>query len=456
MSRKPNIIYVLADDMGYGDFSTFNPDGPSTPALDRLVREGVTLRNCYSASPVCAPARAAILTGRYPQRCGVIDTLEARGLDRLKTSETTMADVLRSAGYATALVGKWHLGAIAPEYHPNRRGFEHFFGFRGGWNDYYRYNVECNGSPIEPDGRYLTDLFSDEAVRYIDRHAGVSFFLHLTYNAPHFPLQVPEEIVEKYRARGGFTSAVCKIYAMIEIMDQGIGRILEALDRNGIAEDTILVFASDNGPDMGGQGDDCQRRYNCEFRGEKMLAYEGGIRVPAVIRWPKKLPAGKMCDGIVHGTDWMPTLLSMCEIPVPGELKLDGLDVSGAFAGQRLPNRTLFWQWNRYRPELKCNAAMRWADMKLVHAPEWSYLDLPDWEVDMDVEIKYHPERYADVTDRAVPELPPLPDARPLLFDLAQDPGERRDLADALPNQTKEMEKRLNAWFEEVERDRLS
>lgn len=456
MNQKPNVIYILADDMGYGDFSAFNSEGPVTPALDRLVREGTVLSNCYSASPVCAPARASILTGRYPQRCGVIDTLEARGLDRLNTSETTMADLFKANGYNTALIGKWHLGAIDPQYHPNNRGFEEFFGFRGGWNDYYQYNVEHNGVPVAPDGRYLTDVFSQKAVEYIEAHADHPFFLHLTYNAPHFPLQVPDEVVEKYLKTGKFTTAVCKIYAMIEVMDRGIGEILDALDKTGIAENTILVFASDNGPDMGGTDDDCQKRYNCELRGEKMLVYEGGIKVPAVIRWPGKIRQNTICAEVVHGTDWMPTLLSMCDIEIPEKLKIDGLNVSEALSGQKMAPRTLYWQWNRYVPEQKCNAAMRCGDMKLVHAPVDAYLDLPDWEVEMDVEIKYHPERYPKISDRAMPELPILNQPNAMLFDLSNDPLERRNLADQKPETLKSMEIAFGNWFEEVEKERLS
>lgn len=456
MGKKPNVIYILADDMGYGDFSAFNKEGPVTPNLDRLIKEGVTLSNCYSASPVCAPARAAILTGRYPQRCGVIDTLEARGLDRLKLTETTLADVYKKNGYDTALIGKWHLGAIDPEYHPCRRGFDYFFGFRGGWNDYYKFNVERNGEHIEPDGSYLTDLISNEAEQYIRNHTEKPFFLHVTYNAPHFPLQVPEEIVEKYTAKKKYTPAVCKIYAMIEVMDKGISRILQALDDNSLTENTIVVFASDNGPDFGGEGDNCQVRYNCELRGEKMLAYEGGIKVPAVVRWPAKIEADTVSNEIVHGTDWMPTLLSMCGIEVPSNLKLDGKNVKEAFYGEKLEPRTLYWQWNRYHPELKCNAAVREGDMKLVHEPNWDYLDLPDWEVGIDVDLKYHPEHFPTLTDRAMPELPILEEPVPMLFDLSTDPLEKKDISKENENETAEMETKLKKWFAEVENERLS
>lgn len=456
MKRKPNVIYVLVDDMGYGDFSAFNPSGDiHTPALDRMVREGVTLSRCYSASPVCAPARAAILTGRYPQRTGAIDTLEVRGLDRLKTSETTMADIFRANGYHTALIGKWHLGAMASEYHPNARGFEYFFGFRGGWNDYYKYNVERNGIHIEPDGTYLTDLLSDDAVNYVKEHAAEPFFLHLTYNAPHFPLQAPEDVIEKYRALGKYNSAVCKLYAMIEIMDRGFGRLLDCLDEVGIADDTIVVFASDNGPDFGGKGDDCQVRYNCELHGEKMLVYEGGIRVPAVVRFPGTIPSETLSEEVVHGTDWLPTLLSMCDIAVPEKLSIDGMDVSGALCGGKLEPRTLCWQWNRYSPQLNGNAAIRVGDRKLLHVPIMQHLDLPTWETDMDVEIKYHPERYTGVPDVDYPPLADEP-CRMELYDLKNDPLERNDLLEANPEEAAALDSKLTAWFEEVERERLS
>jgi arylsulfatase A-like enzyme len=177
--RKPNVIFILADDMGYGDFSAFNPELKGTPALDRLVAQGVTLANCHASSPVCAPARASIITGRYPQRCGVIDTLEARGLDRLNLSETTIGNIFQQNGYSTALIGKWHLGAIDSAYHPNNRGFDHFVGFRGGWNYYYDYSYERNTQRIVGDGTYMTDLLSDEAISYIRSHASEPFFMHL-------------------------------------------------------------------------------------------------------------------------------------------------------------------------------------------------------------------------------------------------------------------------------------
>ena len=364
--------------------------------------------------------------------------------------------MLKANGYQTALIGKWHLGAIDPEYHPNRRGFDEFIGFRGGWNDYYNYHVEHNGTPLPCDGTYITDLFSDAAADYIRGHADAPFFLHLTYNAPHFPLQAPEAAVKKYMDTGKYNAAVSKLYAMIEVMDQGIGRVLATLDEAGVAENTIVVFASDNGPDMGGEGESCQKRFNCQLRAEKMYAYEGGIRVPAVVRYPKAFAPDTRCEALVHGADWFPTLLSLCGVPVPETLNIDGMDVSGVLSGkEKMGERTLFWQWCRYVPEIDTNAAARVGDQKLVHAPEWAYLDLPAWEVDIDVDIKYHPENHTTLTDKPVPQRPPLNGPKIELYDLKSDPLETKDLAAERPQTAEALEKRLQTWFDEVERDRL-
>ena len=248
---QPNIILIIADDMGYGDFGIFNDQISCTPTLDALVEDGIVLTQHYSAAPVCTPARAALMTGRYAHRTGSIDTLEARGLDRLRLDETTMADVLAGAGYATGLIGKWHNGALDRRYHPRSRGFQEFVGFQGGWNPYYRYRLDRNGR-IEYGARdsYLTDVFSDAAVDFVERHQREPFFLQLAYNAPHFPLEAPDSIAQKY-VENGFSLGVSLLYAMIEVMDAGIGRIVEILDELGISDNTILIFTSDNGPALG-------------------------------------------------------------------------------------------------------------------------------------------------------------------------------------------------------------
>ena len=300
--QKPNIVVILADDMGYGDFGAFGNDAVQTPNLDGLAGEGICLTQHYSGSPVCAPARAALMTGRYAHRTGAIDTLEGRGLDRLALSEVTLADILKNCGYATGLVGKWHLGALDPRYHPNARGFDEFVGFRGGWSDYYLWRLDYNATFRKADGRYLTDVFTEEAIGFINRHRTEPFFLHLTYNAPHFPLQVPDEDAEPFRERGEFTEGVCRIYGMNRRMDAGVGRVLEELERLGLAENTLLVFTSDNGPQFGGKSDMCTDRCNSRFNGCKCLVYEGGIRLPAIVRWPAGLAGARQVGELVHFT----------------------------------------------------------------------------------------------------------------------------------------------------------
>ena len=269
MPSRPNIILILADDMGYGDFGCFNYGASRTPTLDHLVNEGVSLTQHYSASPVCAPARASLMTGRYPHRTGVIDTLETRGLDRLALRELTVAELLKRSGYKTGLVGKWHNGAYDSRYHPNRRGFDEFAGFSGGWQPYYQWNLDRNGTISRADGRYLTDVFTEEAIGFIRRHRRDAFFLFLAYNAPHFPFEAHEADAAPYKASGNFTPAVSQIYAMIECMDRGVARVLEALDQSGLADNTIVMFSSDNGPQFGGKGEMCTDRFNCGFAGSK-------------------------------------------------------------------------------------------------------------------------------------------------------------------------------------------
>jgi arylsulfatase A len=455
------VLIVVADDMGYGDLGVFNGGRSSTPHLNAIAAEGVCLTQHYSASPVCAPARAAMLTGRYPHRTGAIDTLQGRGLDRIALSETTIADLFRSAGYRTGLVGKWHNGALDARYHPNARGFEEFAGFCGGASDYYDYALDVNGTEVEGDGRYLTDVFTEHAEAFVRRHAAEPFFLVVAYNAPHFPMQAPQEIVEWY-TDAGETLGAALTYAMIEVMDAGIGRIDATLRELGLAENTIVLFTSDNGPYLGEVLGVSLDRFNYGLRGAKHYVFEGGIRVPAVVRWPGRVAHGRVESAMVHFTDWLPTLAAAAGVDLPESLSLDGSNVGGVLAGEGTSvgegTRVIdqrFWQSNRYAPRVEGNAAMRDGDWKLVRPAISALMQVTEDDRAIDRALNYRqPGRITEIDDSPLPEFQPgeLPEA--LLFDLAADPFEQYDLAAAEPSRVGEMSAALEAWFAAVESDR--
>ena len=456
-AKRPNIVFILADDMGYGDFSAFNEGRSSTPTLDALMGESVCLTQQYTSSCVCNPSRATLMTGRYPHRTGSIDTLEWWGLERLALRETTLADLLQGAGYATGLCGKWHLGAFDERYHPNARGFDEAVCFRGGMHDYYSWRLDYNDGVRRGDGRYLTDVFTDEAVGFVERHKDEPFFLHVTYNAPHTPLEAPLEEIQPFAETGRFNKGVCMIYAMIRRMDKGIARILDTLEEHGLAENTIVVFTSDNGPQFGGQGEQCTTRFNCQFHGAKGSVYEGGIRVPMLIRWPAGLEGGRAFHEMVHFCDWFPTLLAAVGVEVPAHLAIDGVNVLPVLRGEGGQVETRrFWQWNRFAPEVTCNAAMRDGDWKLVRPTIREAMAVPDiyW---LPVSM-YAPEHFMrngifrqPYPPREVPSPPPAE-----LYNIAEDPLEQEDLAEQHPERARKMLAELETWFEEVEAERAT
>jgi arylsulfatase A-like enzyme len=456
MQNRPNIVLIVADDMGYGDFGVFNDGTAQTPNLDQLYSESICLTQHYSASPVCAPARAGLLTGRYPHRTGAVSVMEVRGQDRIALREMTLADILKSAGYITGLVGKWHSGALDPRYHPNARGFDEFVGFCGGWSDYYDWSLDYNGQPRQSDGRYLTDVFTDEAVSFVNRHSKEPFFLHLAYNAPHSPFQVPEEELKPFLSNKKLSHYVRIIYGMIRRMDKGIERLLAEIRKQGIEDHTLVLFTSDNGPQFTSTSSDINTtRFNCGFAGAKMYVYEGGIRVPMLLRWPDGLGGGRLLTDMVHFVDWMPTLLAAAEIEVPRELNLDGENVLPVLRGEEKREAAKrFWQWNHYTPVGTCNAAMRDQEWKLVRPsiPEAMAADPEDWK--MDAQFKLAPDSITGIYRGPEPKrvIPPPPPAQ--LFNIENDPLEQNDLAGAEPERTARMLKDLEHWFDEVETER--
>ena len=473
-SQKPNVLLIVADDMGYGDFGAFNPGVVQTPNLDALLGQGTCFRQHYSASPICSPARASLLTGRVPQRTGAITQHELHGLDRIALRELTMADMFKSSGYKTGLVGKWHNGALDRQYEPNARGFEEFVGFCGGWSDYYDYKLRVNETYRMSDGTYLTDFFTDEALSFIKRHEDEPFFLQLAYTAPHAPFQAPAELVEKYKDNG-HDRITATTYAMIEIMDQGIGSILQYLEDAHLDENTIVLFTSDNGPAFFNPSRQLEpgeknfnERFNCGMRGSKGWVYEGGIRVPMIIRYPDRIKANQLNDDLVHFTDWLPTLIGLTGIDRLDGPAFDGHDISPMLLGGSIdidPRR--FWQWNFYVPDIGTNAAMRDGDWKLVRPMiKGTRYFSKELYVSEEDELRTKAFTTADSQHKKDPqsitELLPIPRVKlpgpepPELYNLAEDPGEQNDLACKYPDKTSSMLGQLETWFEDVEAERLT
>ena len=420
-----NVILILADDMGYGDLAALNGGLNRTPNLDQLVKESIYFSNAYSGSPVCTPSRAALLTGRYPHRTGAV-TLNMElfpELTRVHKQETTIADVFRENGYATGLVGKWHIGDGA-DYHPMRRGFQEFEGFKGYDvpDDYFNYRLDIDGNYQSFSNEYLTDNLTKRAVDFVRRHRNQPFFLHLAHYAPHRPLSAPQELITHYRDKG-FEQNTATVYAMIEVMDKGIGELLAELNRLNIRENTLVIFASDNGPDpLAGE------RFNHNLKGTKYTVYEGGIHVPFLINWQGTLkPANS--TSMVHFTDVFPTLLEICDMKKPENLNLDGESLAGLLLEKKsvtaLPPYR-FWQWNRGVPYYSHNAAMRDGKWKLVRPAVSRNLV------------------YGESAQK------------PLLYNIEEDPQEKTDLAAKEPERYNTMRVKLEQWSREVEWGRLS
>lgn len=456
MADGPNLVIFMADDLGFGDLGFYNLGASATPAIDSLAHDGMSMSQNYSASPVCAPARAAFLTGRYPQRSGVIDTFPHLRLDELAAREITIGDLLQRAGYVTGMVGKWHNGALGPDTHPTRRGFDEFAGFRSGGQDYWDWRLDINGHVVGGDGRYLTDVFTEEALGFLDRHAGERFALFVNYNAPHGPFQAPDADIAEASTEG-VPDTVAIIRAMVAVMDRGIARILDRLESDGVATDTVVMFTSDNGPWMRpGDFTDTTSRYNLGLSRGKEYVHEGGIRVPMFVRWPGVIAAGSTTTQVTHFTDWASTLLSMVGAADSRRLPADGIDLSRVVMEGATPEvRTRFWQWSRYQPLWNVNAAVRSDRWKLLYPAIDRVLHIRPEDSQQERIMRADPDTYVTPPWMTVPTYPEdLEPVDPMLFDVQSDPGETVDLAARYPDTVRRLRTELETWFDEVEGER--
>jgi len=351
-AKKPNIVLILADDLGYADVGVHGCQDIPTPHIDALARSGIRFSSGYVTAPLCSPTRAALMAGRHQSRFGhefnprAITESDPEGFG-LDLRETTVARRLKNAGYVTGLLGKWHLGE-GEKFHPLSRGFDEFFGFTGGAHSYLtaddkQYGPIVRGhQPAEMKG-YLTDVLADEAADFMQRHRGQPFFLYLAFNAPHRPMDAPEEAMAKFSA---VQDAERRTYAaMTWKMDQAIGRVTQKLRDLNLTNDTLVFFFSDNGGPLV-RGAAKNGSQNTPLRGGKSQLLEGGIRVPFMVAWPGVLPADKVDDRPVIQLDILPTALAAAGVQLDRSWKLDGVNLLPFLTGQSasLPHEFLFWR----------------------------------------------------------------------------------------------------------------
>ncbi len=352
--RRPNIILIVADDMGYGDCSCFGSDAIKTPNIDAIAKRGIRFTDFHSNGAVCSPTRAALLTGRYQQRTGIEGVITAKNHRDvgLPLEESTFAELLKDKGYRTALFGKWHLG-YNQKFNPVHRGFDEFAGFVAGNVDYFSH-IDQEGhedwwrqNALSPEDGYTTDLVTKHGLRFIEEHRDEPFCLYLAHECPHYPYQGPND--KGYRTPGngrpisGPREDKAQAYKeMMESMDEGIGLILERVREHGLEESTLIFFFSDNGPSGPGSSGG--------LRGKKGSLWEGGHRVPAVACWKGVIPEGREVDATCIGMDLFPTMLGMAGVTKPAGVTLDGMDILPVMTGDIDDlKRDLFWRFKGKR-----------------------------------------------------------------------------------------------------------
>ena len=421
----PNILLITVDNLGYGDVGCYGNREIKTPTLDRLASDGVRCTTLYSASPTCTVSRASLLTGRYPQRIQLNHQLPGIAGNYgvgLRHSERLIPQYLKPAGYVTGAFGKWNIG-FAPGSRPTERGFDEFIGNPSGNIDYFTYSYNgkhdlYKNTEEYRSTKYSTDLYADSAIDFINRKAGQPFFVYLPFNAPHFPSatnlpkgqpvtwQAPDDYFRLYGLSPDEPDPRLRYRVVVSAVDAAIGRVLAALDRLSLRDSTLVIVYSDNGAFMlPGRG--LEVASNAPLRDGGVTLWEGGIRVPALFRWPGRLPAGTVCHEPVTSLDVLPMLLHAAGVPLPGDRALDGLDPTTTLAGRtRSPHELLFWEFTQ---DKKTMSAVRDRQYKL---------------------IRQHTTRPFE------------------LYDLINDPSETTNLAASKPLTARRLEEAYQHWLE--------
>jgi arylsulfatase A-like enzyme len=419
-AARPNVVLIITDDVGYGDIGSYGAPDIKTPNIDSLARDGVRLTDFYANAPLCSPTRAGLVSGRYQQRFAIESALgNATGaaVDQgLPPTGHSLPQLLKINGYATALIGKWHLG-YKPEFSPNAHGYDYFFGFKSGYVDYYQHtggdgqpDFFENDKPITETG-YMTDLITARSTRFIEQSATRPFFLEVAYNAAHWPYQVPDRPSTAIRNAAHLqpheenTSTRADYVAIMERADQGVGQILRTLDRLGLARNTIVIFTNDNG------GEWLSR--NAPLFSRKWTLWEGGIRVPTLVRWPGRVPAGRVSPQVGITMDLSASILAATNTPVPAEAKLEGMNIFPILEGRSpVVERTLFWRTTAGNHTQK---AVRQGDVKYI-----------------------------------------LDGNTPMVFDVRKDVGERTDITSGRQDVARRLRGLLDQWEKDVDAEAMA
>ncbi|MCP4263510.1 MAG: sulfatase [Planctomycetes bacterium] len=435
--KKPNFVFILVDDLGWIDTGCYGSKYYETPNIDKLAAEGMRFTDAYAACAVCSPTRAAVMTGRYPARIGVTDWIRSRfqggkiPQDKknpteyvgdknkkllcppnalwMELEEITIAEALKSAGYTSCHIGKWHLGA--DDWYPDRQGFDFNiagcdFGQPPTYFDPYYRKGQGAIPTLNPrrQGEYLTDREADEAVKFIRRHKDKPFFLYMAHYTVHTPIQAKKDLIEKYKSKTPTNQKNPTYAAMIESLDDAVGRICSTLDELDLAENTIIFFTSDNGGLLGPTN-------NAPLRSGKGFPYEGGIREPLIVRWPKVVKPGTVSHELVTSVDYFPTICQAAGVPLPNDRDIDGVSLLGHLKSNgilELNRHALYWHFPHYRGKVVPYSIIREGNWKLI-------------------------KRY---------------EGRPFeLFDLKSDLSEKNDLSTILPSKTRQFDAKLRRWL---------
>lgn len=441
---RPNFVVMVADDLGYGDLASYGHSDIRTPHLDRLAEEGVRFTDAYAAAPVCSPARTGLLTGRIPSRVGIYDWIPPGSDVHLPVTETTVAELLRDAGYQTVYLGKWHLNGglgLGDQPQPDDHGFDHWFATTGFAMPTHKdpFNLVRNGEEMGPMEGYACQLLADEARGWLTvlRDHDRPFLMVIGFHEPHEAIASPPQLTDSYPATQNRNEA--EYFANVTNLDAAVGRVTAALDELGLAENTVVLFTSDNGPEMTNRHPQAQRSYGSagNLRGKKLQLWEGGIRVPFLIRWPGRTDPGSVSEVPVSGVDLLPTLCELAGVPMPDGLSIDGSSLVPAISGGRIDRPTPLF-WHDYKAWGGPRVVLRDGRFKLA---AW-------WDGPEILRTDSSTMRPGDLELIRTAEL-----VRFELFDLENDPGERRDISRDHPEVVERLKSEMLEIYGEIQAD---